>query len=95
MSGRHCLRLAQAIGSAGLRYVVVDALVVVIDGDGEHLLRILLADDEAVEVLINLAKNRRRDNIGKEIRNAEMMLSKGKVACLFFLLQNLNKKFIN
>ena len=56
MSGRHCLRLAQAFGSAGLRYVVVDALVVVIDGDREHLLRILLADEEAVEVLVNQAK---------------------------------------
>ena len=35
---------------------VVDVVVMVADGDGEHLLRLVLADDEPVEVRLDVAR---------------------------------------
>lgn len=46
-----CLRGA---GVRRLRHIVVDSLVVIVDGDGEHLLGQILTDDVRVEVLHDL-----------------------------------------
>ena len=43
----------------GLGYVVVDTLVVVVDGYGEYFLGVLLTDDKPVEILVDLSHKAR------------------------------------
>ena len=48
-----------------------DALVVVVDGDGEHLLRLLLADHVLVEVVLDL---RGLGNVFGELEGEDFLL---------------------
>src|SRR5262249_8944640 len=58
---QHDIRLVQLDFVAAARlFLDVDPLVVVVDGDGELLLRLLLPDDVLVEELLDLLRRRQR-----------------------------------